>query len=59
MWQNVTVQSHSDRAEVVIRGFPERPNERDCDYYIRTGQCAYGMDCKFNHPPDRKMVILS
>ncbi|KAJ6792990.1 zinc finger CCCH domain-containing protein 65-like [Iris pallida] len=30
-----------------------RPAEHDCAYYVRTGVCRYGLNCKFNHPPDR------
>ncbi|XP_052178864.1 zinc finger CCCH domain-containing protein 3-like [Diospyros lotus] len=30
--------------------YPERPGEPDCIYYLRTGMCGYGSNCKFNHP---------
>ncbi|KAK1439805.1 hypothetical protein QVD17_05626 [Tagetes erecta] len=30
--------------------YPDRPGEPDCTYYLRTGLCGYGDDCKFNHP---------
>ncbi|KAK9141377.1 hypothetical protein Scep_011058 [Stephania cephalantha] len=39
--------------------YPERPGEPDCNYYIRTGQCRYGMTCRFNHPPNRKLAIAA
>lgn len=38
--------------------YPERPGEPDCTYYLRTGLCRFGMTCKFNHPPNRKLVII-
>ncbi|KAG1331499.1 putative zinc finger CCCH domain-containing protein ZFN-like [Cocos nucifera] len=38
--------------------YPERPWEPDCAYYIRTGLCRFGMTCKFNHPPNRKMITF-
>ncbi|CAI6007717.1 unnamed protein product [Closterium sp. NIES-65] len=25
--------------------------EQECEYYMRTGSCAYGPRCRFNHPP--------
>lgn len=25
--------------------------EKECSYYIKTGQCKFGMTCKFHHPP--------
>lgn len=34
--------------------FPVRPEAEDCSFYLRTGMCKFGMNCKFNHPPDRK-----
>ncbi|GMJ02048.1 hypothetical protein like AT5G18550 [Hibiscus trionum] len=37
--------------------YPERPNEADCIYYLRTGFCGYGSRCRFNHPRDRAMVM--
>ncbi|XP_028077801.1 zinc finger CCCH domain-containing protein 3-like [Camellia sinensis] len=30
--------------------YPDRPGEPDCIYYLRTGLCGYGSNCKFNHP---------
>ncbi|KAG5628189.1 hypothetical protein H5410_013407 [Solanum commersonii] len=37
--------------------YPERPNEPDCIYYLRTGFCGYGVRCRFNHPRDRTSVL--
>ena len=36
--------------------YPERPDEPDCVYYLRTGVCGYGSRCQFNHPPNRPPV---
>lgn len=36
--------------------YPERPDEADCSYYLRTGFCGYGPRCRFNHPRDRTAV---
>lgn len=30
--------------------YPDRPGEPDCIYYLRTGSCGYGSNCRFNHP---------
>lgn len=30
--------------------YPDRPGEPDCLYYLRTGLCDYGTNCRFNHP---------
>lgn len=38
--------------------YPERPGEQVCSYYIRTGYCAYGVKCRYNHPRDRGAVRI-
>ncbi|KAJ7960326.1 Zinc finger CCCH domain protein [Quillaja saponaria] len=30
--------------------YPDRPSEPDCLYYLRTGLCRYGSNCRYNHP---------
>ncbi|XWS53650.1 hypothetical protein CRYUN_Cryun10bG0018900 [Craigia yunnanensis] len=37
--------------------YPERPDEADCLYYLRTGFCGYGSRCRFNHPRNRAAVM--
>ncbi|CAA2979793.1 zinc finger CCCH domain-containing 32-like isoform X1 [Olea europaea subsp. europaea] len=37
--------------------YPERPGTADCGYYMRTGSCAYGTKCRYNHPRDRGSSI--
>ncbi|KAF8414162.1 hypothetical protein HHK36_002161 [Tetracentron sinense] len=33
--------------------FPERPDEPDCQYFLKTGSCKFGPTCKFHHPKER------
>jgi hypothetical protein len=35
---------------------PIRPNAEECLFYIHTGWCGYGSQCRYNHPPE-KMVL--
>ncbi|KAL9453734.1 hypothetical protein AB3S75_009357 [Citrus x aurantiifolia] len=35
------------------QNLPERPDQPDCRYYMNTGTCKYGADCKFHHPKER------
>ncbi|KAK3005719.1 hypothetical protein RJ639_016704 [Escallonia herrerae] len=34
--------------------YPLRPDAEDCSFYMRTGMCKFGSQCKFNHPMRRK-----
>ncbi|GFP85052.1 zinc finger CCCH domain-containing protein 43 [Phtheirospermum japonicum] len=34
--------------------YPMRPDAEDCAFYMRSGSCKFGSNCKFNHPPRRK-----
>lgn len=47
------------KQQVVEGGYPQRPGEPDCVYYLRNGLCGYGARCRFNHPPSRKLGIAS
>lgn len=33
--------------------YPDRPGEPDCSFYMRTGTCGYGANCRFNHPVNK------
>ena len=33
--------------------FPVRPDQPECRYYMNTGTCKYGYDCKYHHPKER------
>jgi len=52
MWQINLRSSETMESEP----YPEHPGEPDCSYYIRTGLCRFGATCRFNHPPNRKLV---
>lgn len=36
-----------------IDSYPLRPNAADCAFYIKTGTCQFGLNCRFNHPAKR------
>lgn len=36
--------------------FPERPDQPECQYYMKTGGCKYGSSCKYHHPKERNQV---
>ncbi|XP_077250632.1 zinc finger CCCH domain-containing protein 67-like isoform X3 [Tasmannia lanceolata] len=33
---------------------PQRSDSPDCTFYMRTGTCKYGSNCRFNHPPMKR-----
>ncbi|XP_059639626.1 zinc finger CCCH domain-containing protein 67-like isoform X2 [Cornus florida] len=35
------------------RLYPLRPYAEDCTFYLKTGACKFGSNCKFNHPARR------
>lgn len=35
--------------------FPERPGQRECQFYMKTGDCKFGAVCRFHHPRERMM----
>ncbi|KAI4301362.1 hypothetical protein L6164_034649 [Bauhinia variegata] len=36
--------------------FPERPGQPECQYYLRTGDCKFGLSCRFHHPRDQAVT---
>ncbi|GAB5030042.1 zinc finger ccch type domain containing protein expressed [Nannochloropsis oceanica] len=32
---------------------PQRPGEKECTFFLRTGRCQYGLRCKFHHPIEK------
>ncbi|CAH9109843.1 unnamed protein product [Cuscuta epithymum] len=33
-----------------VFNYPLRPDAEDCAFYMKTGTCKFGFQCKFNHP---------
>uniref|UniRef100_A0A6N2NBY4 C3H1-type domain-containing protein n=1 Tax=Salix viminalis TaxID=40686 RepID=A0A6N2NBY4_SALVM len=33
--------------------YPQRPGQTECDFYMRTGECKFGVRCMYDHPIDR------
>ncbi|KAI3844699.1 hypothetical protein MKX03_023337 [Papaver bracteatum] len=51
MWQlKIQAQEGQDGIASNPASYPDRPGEPDCIYYLRTGLCGYGTNCRFNHP---------
>ncbi|XP_010252579.1 PREDICTED: zinc finger CCCH domain-containing protein 3 [Nelumbo nucifera] len=50
--RRLKIQPHDNQEVVAAHSnpYPDRPGEPDCIYYLRTGLCGYGSNCRFNHP---------
>lgn len=50
---NQTSSSSSNSAMNLNNNLPERPDQPDCQHYMKTGGCKFGASCKYNHPKER------
>jgi len=46
------IQSHNINGQKDVI-FPERPGQPECQYYMKTGDCKFGITCRYHHPKDR------
>ncbi|KAI4336266.1 hypothetical protein L6164_014812 [Bauhinia variegata] len=55
---DVTVDDEEEKKDERSSGrthhYPVRPEAEDCAFYLKTGTCKFGFNCKFNHPVRRK-----
>ncbi|KAL3015615.1 hypothetical protein AAZX31_06G165800 [Glycine max] len=50
----VGVEYKDERSSGKAQQYPLRPEAEDCAFYLKTGTCKFGFNCKFNHPLRRK-----
>ncbi|GAV71983.1 zf-CCCH domain-containing protein [Cephalotus follicularis] len=43
----------SGQGHLLSSSFPDRPDQPECRYFMNTGTCKYGPDCKYHHPKER------
>ncbi|KAI3828070.1 hypothetical protein L1987_02166 [Smallanthus sonchifolius] len=48
--RRLRIQTDGKEDGTAAGSYPDRPSEPDCIFYIRTGMCGYGDNCRFNHP---------
>ncbi|KAI3940837.1 hypothetical protein MKW98_014896 [Papaver atlanticum] len=39
--------------QMPIDEYPERPGEKECEYFMKNGDCKFKSYCKFDHPKNR------
>ncbi|CAL9149003.1 unnamed protein product [Musa hybrid cultivar] len=47
------LKNHGQPGSTAPVNFPHRPDQPECQHYIRTGCCRYGSSCKYHHPKER------
>jgi hypothetical protein len=46
---NINVSWHLEYTTIESQAFVSQ-GEKECSYYLKTGQCKFGLTCKFHHP---------
>ncbi|KAM7271342.1 hypothetical protein ACFE04_030556 [Oxalis oulophora] len=49
----------SGPVNVLSASFPDRPDQPECRYYMNTGTCKFGLDCKYHHPKERTAQLVT
>uniref|UniRef100_A0A0E0JL71 C3H1-type domain-containing protein n=1 Tax=Oryza punctata TaxID=4537 RepID=A0A0E0JL71_ORYPU len=42
--------------QLTLAGLPRREDAVVCAFYMKTGVCKFGMQCKFDHPPPQEAI---
>ncbi|KAH0466566.1 hypothetical protein IEQ34_003804 [Dendrobium chrysotoxum] len=37
--------------------YPQRPNEPECQYFMKTGYCRYQIACRYHHPKSNRSLL--
>ncbi|KAF8112554.1 hypothetical protein N665_0063s0040 [Sinapis alba] len=50
---NNSLAETSSFSQLPAEEFPERPDQPECSYYVKTGDCKFKYKCKYHHPKNR------
>ena len=39
--------------------YPERRDQPECQYYMKTGECKFGPSCRYHHPRDMNALKVN
>lgn len=45
-----------ESVQLTLAGLPRREDAVVCAFYMKTGVCKFGMQCKFDHPPPQEAI---
>ncbi|XP_040375907.1 zinc finger CCCH domain-containing protein 8 isoform X1 [Oryza brachyantha] len=54
--RSVNWEPAEDSLQLTLAGLPRREDAEVCDFYMKTGVCKFGMQCKFDHPPPQEAI---
>lgn len=52
----VSAKDAQQNVKLTLAGLPRREGSVHCPYYMKTGACKYGANCKFDHPPPGEVL---
>ncbi|XP_021773120.1 zinc finger CCCH domain-containing protein 67-like isoform X1 [Chenopodium quinoa] len=50
-------ENEQDEEEEKLHLYPLRSYAADCTFYLKTGTCKFGQNCRFNHPPEKGFKV--
>nr|CAD1824035.1 unnamed protein product [Ananas comosus var. bracteatus] len=45
--------------KLTLAGLPRREGATACSFYMKTGMCKFGSNCRFDHPPPGEAVAMA
>ncbi|KAG6525267.1 zinc finger CCCH domain-containing protein ZFN-like [Zingiber officinale] len=55
----ISNSKHRERPDFSLpQNLPERPDQPECQYYMKTGSCKYGISCKYHHPKEHNQAAI-
>uniref|UniRef100_A0A803N5K8 C3H1-type domain-containing protein n=1 Tax=Chenopodium quinoa TaxID=63459 RepID=A0A803N5K8_CHEQI len=52
-------QTLEQNVKFTLAGLPRREGVEHCPFYMKTGTCSYGANCKFDHPPPGEVMAVA
>jgi len=49
----VAMMQQQQQQAAAYNNLPQRPGDKECNFFLKTGRCQYGPRCKFHHPLDK------
>lgn len=51
-------KEEEEQGDGKLHFYPLRPYAVDCSFYLKTGTCKFGQNCRFNHPSERAFQVF-